>query len=79
MSLLPLLLSDMLDEVQRPVDLFDQNFGLGMLRDDMRRNPSIIGPLRIGYYRPWRNQAPQRSGISNMQNTKEGFKVITKN
>ena len=73
MSLVPLLLSDLLDEVHRPVDLFDQNFGLGMLHDDII-NPSVVGPLRIGYYRPWRNQAARRSGVSNLQNTK-GFKV----
>ncbi|PSN45237.1 Protein lethal(2)essential for life [Blattella germanica] len=74
MSLVPLLLSDLLDEARRPISLFDQNFGLGMLHDDLL-NPSIVAPLRIGYYRPWRNQTPRQSGVSNIQNDKEGFKV----
>ncbi|KAJ9581198.1 hypothetical protein L9F63_023624 [Diploptera punctata] len=74
MSFAPMLLSGLLDEFDRPANLFDQHFGLGMMRDDLL-NPSIVGPMRIGYYRPWRSQAPRRSGVSNMQSTKEGFKV----
>ena len=78
MSLVPLLLSDLLDGVQRPVSLFDQNFGMGMLNEDLL-NPSVIAPLRLGYYRPWRNLAPRSSGVSNIVDFKDGFKVTVGN
>lgn len=74
MSLVPLLISDLLDELRRPVSLFDQNFGVGMLRDDML-NPSFVAPLRVGYYRPWRSQAARHSGVSHIQDDKNDFKV----
>jgi crystallin alpha B len=74
MSLLPLLISDLLESRQRPVNIFDQNFGLGMLGEDLL-NPSVIAPLRVGYYRPWRSQAAHQSGVSNIQNSKDAFKV----
>jgi crystallin alpha B len=77
MSLLPLLIDDMLDISRRPVHLFDQNFGMGMLGDDLL-NPSLIAPLRVGYYRPWRNQSARHSGVSNIENSKDGFKVRAK-
>jgi crystallin alpha B len=78
MSLVPFLISDLLDDLRRPVSLFDQNFGMGMLRDDLL-NPSFVAPLRVGYYRPWRNQAARQSGVSHIQDDKHGFKVILKN
>lgn len=76
MSLLPLLLNELLDEARRPArpSLFDQNFGMGMLNDDLL-SPSIVAPLRIGYYRPWRNLTPRQSGVSNVSVDKDGFKV----
>jgi len=76
MSQVPLLMSDLLRDLQRPVSLFDQNFGMGMLRDDLL-NPSIIAPLRVGYYRPWRGQSARQSGMSQIENDKDGFKVST--
>jgi crystallin alpha B len=74
MSLVPLLLDDLLHDFRRPVSLFDQHFGLGMLPDDLL-DPSVVGPIRAGYYRPWRNQAARQSGISQIQHDKGGFKV----
>ncbi|XP_063225312.1 alpha-crystallin A chain-like [Bacillus rossius redtenbacheri] len=74
MSLAPYYLSEVLDELQRPASLFDQNFGLGMLAEDLVQ-PRSVGPLRIGYYRPWRHQASRQSGVSNLLRGKEGFKV----
>jgi crystallin alpha B len=76
MSLVPLLVNDLLEDLRRPVSLFDQNFGMGMLRDDLL-NPSVITPLRVGYYRPWRAQAARHSGISHIQDDKDGFRVST--
>jgi crystallin alpha B len=74
MSLVPLLLDDLLHDLRRPVSLCDQHFGLGMLPDDLL-DPSVVGPIRVGYYRPWRNQATRQSGVSHIQHDKEGFKV----
>jgi crystallin alpha B len=74
MSQIPFLVRDLLDNLQRPISLFDQNFGMGMLGDDLL-NPSIVAPLGIGYYRPWRSQAPHHSGMSHIQDDKDGFKV----
>jgi crystallin alpha B len=76
MSLVPLLISDLLDDIRRPVSLFDQNFGMGMLRDDLL-SPSFVAPLRVGYYRPWRSQAARQSGMSHIQDDKQDFKVST--
>jgi crystallin alpha B len=76
MSLVPFLISDLLDDLRRPVSLFDQNFGMGMLRDDLL-NPSFVTPLRAGYYRPWRSQAACHSGMSHIQEDSHGFKVST--
>jgi hypothetical protein len=73
MSLVPLLLDDLLHDFRRPVRLCDQHFGLGMLPDDL--DPSAVGPIRVGYYRPWRNQAARQSGVSKIQHDKEGFIV----
>ncbi|XP_069691049.1 protein lethal(2)essential for life-like [Periplaneta americana] len=71
MSLMPFLLDDI-----RPGQLFDQHFGLGMLTDDLVHPlNSMVGPLRLGYYRPWRHQHTRRSGVSNVKNDKESFKV----
>jgi crystallin alpha B len=77
MSLLPLLIDDLIDVSRRPVHLFDQNFGMGILGDELL-NPSVTAPLRVGYYRPWRSQAARQSGVSNIENSKDGFKVRTK-
>lgn len=76
MSLVPLLIGDLFDELQRPVSLFDQNFGMGLLGDDLL-NPSILAPLRAGYYRPWRGHAARHSGMSHIQNDKDGLRVST--
>jgi len=75
MSLVPFFIDGWLDELRRPMNIFDQNFGMGMLRDDLTSH--IMTPIRAGYYRPWRSQAARHSGVSHIQNDKEGFKVST--
>jgi Alpha crystallin A chain, N terminal. len=75
MSLVPFI-DDFMNFVQRPVNIFDQHFGMGMLGDDLL-NPSLITPFRAGYYRPWRSQAARYSGVSQVQSDKEGFRVST--
>ena len=75
MSLVPFFIDGWLDELRRPMNIFDQNFGMGMLRDDLTSH--VMTPIRAGYYRPWRSQAARHSGVSHIQNDKEGFKVST--
>lgn len=79
MALLPYLLSDALGDlaVRRAAcsSIFDQNFGLGVLNDDLVHPHLMTVPLLSGYLRPWRHQATRSSGISNILNNQEGFKV----
>ncbi|VVC35731.1 Alpha crystallin/Heat shock protein,HSP20-like chaperone,Alpha crystallin/Hsp20 domain [Cinara cedri] len=75
MSLLPFLLEDL----SRPT-AYDQHFGLGLL-DDMLVPSEYIphirtDPLRLrGYQRPMRLVAAPKSGLSQIHNDKDGFKV----
>lgn len=58
--------------------LFDQNFGLGLLNDDLRLSPSWLGletPFRSGYLRTLRHLQPEDSGVSSVTNTNDEFKV----
>ncbi|KAF4519161.1 hypothetical protein B566_EDAN008224 [Ephemera danica] len=66
MSLIPMMMNDM-----RPMNLFDQNFGLGLLNDDLYQPLA----MRSGYYRPWRHLTRQQSGMSNVTNDKDKFQV----
>lgn len=78
MALLPLLLNE-LEELRRPRlgDLFDQHFGMGLLNDQLvcPRQTILTVPLRSGYTRPWRTQASEQSGVSNITADKNMFKV----
>jgi hypothetical protein len=74
MPLVPLFMDDLLSDLRRPVGLFDQRFGLEMLPNF---DPSVVAPVRVGYYRPWRCQSARHSGVSHMEHDKEGFKVST--
>ncbi|XP_069691051.1 alpha-crystallin A chain-like [Periplaneta americana] len=78
MSLLPFEIENLLPEFRQPLRLFDQNFGLGVLNDDLlglHPHHSMHDPIRVGYYRPWRHQISRGSGVSNVKNDKENFKV----
>lgn len=72
MSLLPYLWNDILDDFARPT-IYDQNFGVGLPLTDFIRDFSV--PLRSGYMRPWRHVGAQESGLSNVINDKDSFKV----
>lgn len=78
MSLVPLL-SELLDDYRRPHlgDLYDQNFGLGLLNDEVLRpvHSLLSGPLRSGYLRPWRNLAAAESGVSAIQTDKNEVRI----
>jgi len=71
MSLIPLLFDDMI----RPVNIFDQHFGMGMLDEDLMQPFPTYIPMRTGYLRPWRHLARQQSGVSNVVNDKDKFQV----
>ncbi|CAG2064813.1 unnamed protein product [Timema podura] len=77
MSLVPFFWGDVMDDLRRPRSLFDQNFGLGLFNDDMLApfTPQLLGPLRAGYYRPWRHLANRESGVSNVKIDKDSFQV----
>ncbi|KAL1138687.1 hypothetical protein AAG570_008749 [Ranatra chinensis] len=83
MSLLSLLL-DEVERNRRPFfgDLYDQNFALGLLHDDVLHPASTLlsvplrsVPLRSGYVRPWRAMVAGDSGVSNIKYDPKGFKV----
>jgi crystallin alpha B len=63
------------DDFNRPLNLFDQHFGLGLLNDDLYQ--PLVSPVMLGsgYYRPWRHLSRQQSGTSSLQSDKSGFKV----
>jgi len=87
MALLPILINELLDA--RPsreplADLFDQNFGLGLLESDLigpsprqrRRHHRLAAePYLAGYIRPHRLNPHHLSGVSNIKHGKDGFKV----
>nr|ARW29614.1 hsp21.4 [Corythucha ciliata] len=79
MSLLPHLINELLDDYRRPTlgDLYDQNFGLGLLADEpfVPRATLIAAPLRCGYMRPWRSMAAGDSGVSSIETNDKEFKV----
>nr|AIU47035.1 heat shock protein [Phenacoccus solenopsis] len=83
MSLLPYVLNELTDDLypyRSPFSsLYDQNFGLGLLNDDLiLRRPSIGAlsvPLRSGYLRLLRPSLLEESGVSSVSNQKDQFKV----
>lgn len=75
MSILPYLL----DQLSRPT-LYDQNFGLGLLDNDL----VLVEPRHLGmarcpalqpYLRPSRMGVATQSGLSSIQNDNKNFKV----
>ncbi|KAL7293666.1 protein lethal(2)essential for life-like [Trichogramma pretiosum] len=74
MALIPTMFRDWWDDFERPSRLFDQNFGLGLRRDDLLN--SLAVPSFRGYYRPWRNLLEQSSGTSKIHHDKDKFQVI---
>jgi len=45
MSPVPFFIDGWLDEMRRPMNIFDQHFGMGMLQDEP--NPHFIAPLHV--------------------------------
>ncbi|EEB10971.1 protein lethal, putative [Pediculus humanus corporis] len=76
MSLVPYLLTDVLDDLTRPSSIFDQNFGLGLLQDDLINPRALMRmPLSRGYLRPWRHVHGRDSGVSNITSNENEFKI----
>lgn len=82
MSVIPYLLDQLVNDDYDPFpNLYDQNFGLGLLNDELRRaRPSLRGistPFLAGYVRPFRHLQPNESGVSSIVNEKDNFKVCS--
>lgn len=76
MSIIPVVLNDLLDDFTRPSSIFDQNFGLGLLADDLINPRSLMRmPMTRGYYRPWRHIHGRDSGVSSIASNDSEFKV----
>ncbi|EFA07114.1 protein lethal(2)essential for life [Tribolium castaneum] len=83
MSVVPLLFRDWWDDddfhFSRPSRLLDQQFGLGLRRDDLLNTFSSMprSSLFRNYVRPWRSTAIQRQDSgSTIQQDKDKFQVI---
>lgn len=72
MSVIPYLLDEALEDFTRPT-IYDQHFGVGLPQTGFIHTFSV--PLRAGYLRPWRHGSVQDSGLSNVVNDKDSFKV----
>lgn len=79
MSLLQYLLEDAIRDSYNydpRSRMYDQNFGLGLLNDDLYRRPALASvPLLAGYLRPHRHTHLDESGVSTIANKKDQFKV----
>lgn len=70
--MVPYLVRELIRDLDRPT-IYDQNFGLGLSPHDMFDH--TITPLMSGYLRPWRALNQIDSGMSNIINDKDSFKV----
>ncbi|XP_033210336.1 protein lethal(2)essential for life-like [Belonocnema kinseyi] len=81
MSLVPLLFSDWWEDLDRPHQLLDQNFGLGLRPEQLlspRRLEQLVSPRRCPmiYYRPWADLMREADGgASVVQSDKDKFQV----
>lgn len=80
MSLLPYVLNELIREPYERYDplsrIYDQDFGVGLLNDDLyRRSVLPTVPLLAGYLRPHRHSHQDQSGVSTIANKKDQFKV----
>nr|AJP36907.1 heat shock protein 20.4 [Oxya chinensis] len=74
MALTPMV-RHLMHDVDKQMALFDQHFGLGLTHDDLLLPRVSVVPALSGYYRPWRHLTARHSGVSTIQNNKDGFKV----
>lgn len=66
-----------MDELARPT-ISDQHFGLGLLDNMMepwRSSYAGFPTVLQSYWRPWRLIAAPQSGVSHIQDDKDGFKI----
>ncbi|XP_077298471.1 lethal (2) essential for life [Arctopsyche grandis] len=83
MSVVPLMFRDWWEdfERERPSRIMDQQFGLGLRRDDLLSSlnsfPSSNTMFRNSYFRPWRAQnLTRQESASTINLDKEKFQVI---
>lgn len=76
MSLLPYIVNEILRDTYDPLTrLYDQNFGSGLFNDELYRRPLVAATPLLGYVRPHRHLLPEDSGVSQIVNQKDQFKV----
>ncbi|KAG8228850.1 hypothetical protein J437_LFUL008346 [Ladona fulva] len=73
MSILPFIMKDPWEELERPLRLFDQDFGLGMRFEDLYQ--PIPHLLRLGYNLPCLH-GNRKKGISGFIPNKDDFEVM---
>lgn len=79
MSLVPLMFRDWWDDFEMPraSRLLDQQFGLGLNRDDLLNSLSLTRPTPFrNYIRPWRTPLARQDSGSTINADKEKFQVI---
>lgn len=81
MSLRPLLFSNWWEGLERPHQLLDQNFGLGLYPEQLlypsRMELYLQPSRRASYYRPWADLLRStESGSSTVQADKDRFQVL---
>nr|ABD98776.1 putative small heat shock protein [Graphocephala atropunctata] len=74
MSMVPYIVREMLRDMDRPT-LYDQHFGLGLSPANLVDHGLLTTPMLSGYLRPWRILNQADSGLSNIVNDKDNFKV----
>lgn len=87
MSLVPLLFSDWWEDLERPHHIMDQDFGLGLHRDQLvspRALEMYLAPRNrrvpassLMYYRPWNEllRSADSRGVSTVESDKDKFQV----
>lgn len=63
-------------ELSRPSRLLDQQFGIGLNRDELLNSLSISRPSLRSYLRPWRSNISRQDSGSTINTDKEKFQVI---
>lgn len=81
MSMVPMMFRDWWEDMDigRPSRLLDQQFGLGLRRDDLLNSLSLPTSSLLrgsGYYRPWRSGLVRQDSGSTISSDKDKFQVI---
>lgn len=73
MSIVPYLVNELLSQLESP-SIYEHPHSLP-LSVYFHPHERMTAPLRAGYLRPWQHRLQNESGISNIKNDKDSFKV----